>query len=221
MPRRNEPTQRMCIVTRQVQPVDDLLRFVAAPDGSVVADLKRNLPGRGVWVSAQASAVREAARRRLFGRGLNAEVTASQDLADTVADQLRRTALAAISMARKAGEAVSGFVKIEAAAGKGRVIALVNAANASEDGSRKLNAAVRRSAGDKPLPPDIRAFTAEQLGLAFSAPTVVHAALIAGPAGENALDRIADLIRFTGSDSVASPTAPARNPISIGDQQDR
>ena len=62
--------ERTCIVTRAVKPVDELIRFVTAPDGAVVADLKRRLPGRGVWVTATRSAVDEAVKRKAFGRGL-------------------------------------------------------------------------------------------------------------------------------------------------------
>ncbi len=41
-------TMRMCAVTRQVRPIDELIRFVVAPSGEVVPDLKRKLPGRGL-----------------------------------------------------------------------------------------------------------------------------------------------------------------------------
>ena len=51
-------SQRTCIVTRAKLPPDELLRFVLAPDGQVVPDLKRKLPGRGVWVQATAKGCR-------------------------------------------------------------------------------------------------------------------------------------------------------------------
>ena len=50
MPRR-EP-ERTCIVTRRAAAPAELIRFVVAPDGEVVADLKGRLPGRGAWVTA-------------------------------------------------------------------------------------------------------------------------------------------------------------------------
>ena len=56
-------TMRMCAVTRQVRPIDELIRFVVSPQGEVVPDLKRKLPGRGLWVSASHRTVAEAARR--------------------------------------------------------------------------------------------------------------------------------------------------------------
>ena len=48
-------TMRMCAVSREVRPIDELIRFVVSPDGAVVPDLKRKLPGRGLWVSATRS----------------------------------------------------------------------------------------------------------------------------------------------------------------------
>ncbi len=38
---------RTCIVTRESGYADDMIRFVAGPDGAVVPDLKHELPGRG------------------------------------------------------------------------------------------------------------------------------------------------------------------------------
>ena len=33
-------TMRMCAVSREVRPIDELIRFVVSPEGTVVADLK-------------------------------------------------------------------------------------------------------------------------------------------------------------------------------------
>ena len=67
---------RLCIVTRESLPVEDLIRFVAGPDGHVVPDIKRQLPGRGCWVTARRSMVDQAIKRKLFARGLKAQVKA-------------------------------------------------------------------------------------------------------------------------------------------------
>ena len=53
----------MCAVSREVRAIEELIRFVVAPTGEIVADLKRKLPGRGLWVTASRQAVAEAARR--------------------------------------------------------------------------------------------------------------------------------------------------------------
>jgi uncharacterized protein len=58
--------ERTCIVTRRARPVGELIRFVVAPDGTLVPDLRRKLPGRGVWVTASSAIVAEAERKRLF-----------------------------------------------------------------------------------------------------------------------------------------------------------
>src|SRR6202030_4118086 len=73
-------TMRMCAVTRQVRPIDELIRFVVAPSGEVVPDLKRKLPGRGLWVSASHQAVAEAVRRNQFGRGFKRDVRVAPTL---------------------------------------------------------------------------------------------------------------------------------------------
>ena len=56
----------MCIVTRMVKDEAELIRFVRSPDGVVVPDLARKLPGRGVWVSLDRRLLDQAVARKLF-----------------------------------------------------------------------------------------------------------------------------------------------------------
>lgn len=194
MPRRNEPLSRTCIVTRTSLPVGQLIRFVLDPDGQVVPDLRHRLPGRGVWVSASAATVDEAERRKLFTRGFKEAALVEPGLSGRVAGQLRSSALAAISLARKAGELVLGFAKVEDAIRSGTATALVHAADAAADGVGKLDALFARHSGvDRP---SIREFSTEELGLALGRTHVIHAALLAGRASAFALDQIASFARF-------------------------
>jgi predicted RNA-binding protein YlxR (DUF448 family) len=187
-------TERTCIVTRQTLPEGQLIRFVAGPDGEVVPDLKRRLPGRGAWITANAEAVKTAEKKKLFGRALEAQVTVAPGLAARIEAQLGSSLGSALSLARKAGNVVSGFGKVEAALEKGTVVALIHADDAAADGVRKLAAAARRQGGTIP---ELR-FSREQLDLAFGEANVVHAALLAGPAGDNVLSRAGFLAAFRG-----------------------
>ena len=76
--------ERTCIVTRKSGAPDDLIRFVVGPDSALVPDLKRNLPGRGCWVTADRVHVDRAAAKKLFARALKAEVRLPADLGDMV-----------------------------------------------------------------------------------------------------------------------------------------
>ena len=96
-------TERLCALTREVKPVDDLIRFVAGPDGAIVPDLKRRLPGRGVWVTATRTSIDEAAKRNVFARSLKRETRAATDLGSEVERQLTSAALDALAIAHKAG----------------------------------------------------------------------------------------------------------------------
>jgi hypothetical protein len=189
----------MCIVTRAAKPVSELIRFVIGPDGAVVPDLACRLPGRGVWVTASRTAVESAVARRLFARSFRRDVGMAVDLARQVEELMERRALDALSIARKAGQVVVGFTRVEAAIAAGPVIGLVAAADAGPHGVRKLRAATRRRFGDGSLPL-VGGFTAAQLGLALGRANVVHAALLAGPATEGFLARCRRLERFRGED---------------------
>ena len=108
--------------------------------------------------------------------------------------------MAALSLARKAGTAVSGFAKVEAALQKGSVVALIHAAGTDGDSAGKLDGAGRRR---QPGMPVIGFYTGEELDLAFGRPNVVHAALLAGPASDNVLARLRYIARYLGGDGGA------------------
>lgn len=181
-------TERMCIVTRAVRPVAELIRFVLAPDGAVTPDLKLKLPGRGVWVTASRACVADAVKRGAFRRALKSEVRVRPDLADFVDQLLARAALDALAMAHKSGLVATGFGKVENALAHTNIVAVVHAAEASVDGMRKLQDAVRRSGGHAGLSV-IRSFAQDQLDLALGRSNVVHAALLAGRASESVVAR--------------------------------
>lgn len=193
MPRRNEPTNRTCIVTRQVRPKEELLRFVLDPDGAVVVDLKNKLPGRGVWVTAARSQVETAERKKLFARAFKEPVKVDPGLAGIVADRLKDSALGALSLARKAGTLVLGFMKVEDAIASGRVSALIEASDAGAHGTEKLGKAVAKQGKAIPV---FRDFTTEDLGLALGRAHVIHAALLADRASGFALDQLHALARY-------------------------
>ncbi len=195
---------RRCAVTRAQRPRDELIRFVLGPDGAVVPDLKEKLPGRGVWLTAAHDVVAEAVKRKVFGRALKAEATAPGGLADQVDALLASAALHALSLANKAGEAVFGNAKVEEALGKGRVLLLIHASDAAEDGCRKLDGKARSAGGGAGIPA-IRAFSADELGLASGRTNVIHAALIQGGAARRFLAAASRVERYRkGSAAFAS-----------------
>ncbi len=147
-PRTNRSgTERMCAVTRAVRPIDELIRFVVAPSGEVIADLKRKLPGRGLWVSASHKAVAEAVRRNHFGKGFKRDVRVAPTLPADTENLLVRGAVEALAMAAKAGQVVAGFAKVEGALQAHQAVALIHAADGAADGIRKLDAILRQNAG--------------------------------------------------------------------------
>ena len=191
----------MCAVTRTVRPEAELIRFVAAPDGAVVPDLKRKLPGRGVWVGLRRQAVAEAVRKNVFARGLKATLKPSPDLPDEVAARLREAALGRLGLARKAGAALAGFAKVEAAVLRGDVAGILVASDAAEDGRRKMEGAIRRRFGEGRLPV-IDLFDTAELGLALGLPNVIHAAVLQSPAGRSLMEAVLRLQRYEGVDGV-------------------
>lgn len=189
-------TERMCAVTRQVQPIEDLIRFVVAPDGNVIADLKRKLPGRGLWISAARGTLAEAVKRGLFGRGFKRQVRVSPALVSETEILLVRAAVEALAMAGKAGGVVTGFTKVEKALQSGEIAALIHASDGAPDGIRKLGAITRQNSPETGEIPILTVFTSEELDLALGRSNVIHAALRAGPAAKTVLARCQGVVRF-------------------------
>jgi uncharacterized protein len=205
-------TERMCAVTRSVRPIDELIRFVLSPSGEPVPDLKRKLPGRGMWVSASHGAVAEAARRNLFGKGFKRNVRASATLAQDTENLLVRSVTDALAMAAKGGQVVSGFTKVEDALQRHQALALIHASDGAADGIRKLDAVARQKAensGESREIPVLSPLTSAQLDLALGRSNVIHAALLAGPASKSFLSRCQILVRYRLADDgkTGGPTA--------------
>ena len=202
--------ERLCVATRTVRPVADLIRFVVGPDGEAVPDLKNKLPGRGVWVTATQDALRDAIKRKVFARGFKRNVRLPPDLPGRTERLLERSVLDALAMAGKASLVVAGFGKVEAALRRGEVIALLHAAEASEDGVRKLAGLLRRQEAEDPVPV-IGVLTTAQLDLALGRANVVHAALLDGPASDTFLARLRRLERFRTGNAGQLPGIAAPN----------
>jgi uncharacterized protein len=196
-------TMRMCAVSREVRPIDELIRFVVSPQGEVMADLKRKLPGRGLWVSASRRAVAEAVRRNHFSRGFRRDVRAAPTLPLDTENLLVRSVIEALAVAAKAGQAVSGFGKVEDALGQGQVKALLHASDGAADGIRKLDAIARQRGGNPGESPDfpiLSALSSAELDLALGRSNVIHAALLAGPASKTFLSRSQILVQYRMAD---------------------
>jgi predicted RNA-binding protein YlxR (DUF448 family) len=173
--------ERRDIVTGEVMDEARLLRFVAGPDGVVVPDLARKLPGRGLWVAADRASVEIAAKKGLFARAAKAKVQAPPDLANMVESLLKRRLLSGLGLARRAGDLTSGFEKVSAAITAGKAAWLIEASDGAADGRRKLWSKTRKQSPPTPI---FGVFDAEELGLALGAENVIHTAFLAGRAAD-------------------------------------
>jgi uncharacterized protein len=201
-------TRRMCAVSREVRPIEELIRFVVTPTGEVIADLKRKLPGRGLWVTASRQAVAEAVRRHHFSRGFKRDLRVSPALAADTETLLIRSVTDALGVAAKAGHVVAGFAKVEATlkerGGRNTVQALIHAADGAADGIRKLDALLGQNSGIPGVSmriPVITVLTSAELDLALTRSNVIHAALLAGPASKTFLSRSQTLVRYRLADA--------------------
>ena len=146
---------------------------MVGPGDVIVPDILGKLPGRGIWVAAERSALETAVKKRLFARGAKQAVNVPEDLIEQVEAGLGRRVIDGISLARKAGRAVAGYEKVKSWLLGGDADVLIQASDGSERGKSKLR-----------LPSETSAFigclSAQELGLAFGREHVIHGALAAG-----------------------------------------
>lgn len=200
-PKDRNGNNRTCIVTRESGSPEELIRFVAGPDGVVVADLKRQLPGRGCWVKSERQLV-EKRWRRSSSPALFAPVKANAGLADEVERLLAEQLAGMMNMARKAGQFISGATKTEQAVRGLAALAVFHAIDAAADGVRKIDQARKAMSfvsEDETEIPAFRPFTGAEMEGLLGSNAFIHAAALAGQAGEGVVKRAIMLEKYRGS----------------------
>src|SRR5262249_39081139 len=139
---------RRCIVTRERLPKEQMIRFVVAPDKTLVPDLAATLPGRGIWLSASGDVIETARAQgglgRAFARAARGPVIVPPDLSAVLEAGLARRIGELLGLARRAGQAVAGFDKAREWLRTGRVRLILQAS----DGSAAERARFLSGAGD-------------------------------------------------------------------------
>ncbi len=187
---RDDP-ERKCIATGESQPKAGLIRFCLDPAGQIVPDVMGKLPGRGIYVAADRAAIEKAAKKNLFSRAARQPVKVAEGLVDLVETLVTQRTIELLSMARKAGDAVTGYEKVKDWLVKGQAVTLIQASDGSERGKTKLHA----PDGEKGF---IGCLTAGEIGLAFGRERAIHAALAAGGLRTRVVEEAAKLAGLRG-----------------------
>jgi len=207
---------RKCILSGESEAREGLIRLALGPDDIVAPDIRARAPGRGAWIGVDRAALDAAnAKGKLKGalaRAFkSATVSAPADLGARIEDALERDALNRLGLESRSGAVLIGSEKIQDAARKGQVRLLLHAADASADGTRKLDQAWR--VGSNAEGSDLRGMTLPIgrtiLSQALGRENAVHVAVTDRTAAErvkNALDRWRN---FIGSGPDAEPCANA------------
>ena len=208
-----ESSLRRCIVSREAFEKDRLIRFVLGPENEVVPDLSQNLPGRGAWVRADRKVLAEAVKRQAFAKSMQAPAKAAPELVERVALLLDRQIGDLLGLARRGGQLVSGFEKVNVALQSGRAALLIEASDAGKDGRGKL--ARHTLPGVEIWAP----LTAETLGRAIGRDHAVHVAVAPGGLAlrlKTALRRQSGFRRDDVSEDRASGGGRSRAPVQPG-----
>ena len=197
--------ERRCILTGDHGSRDDLLRLAISPDGLVLPDALARAPGRGAWIGVSRGELEKAiAKGKLKGALARAfkgaALTIPDDLPGRAEAALLRAFTDRLGLEMKSGRLLLGSDRIAENARMGKVAWLAHASDASEDGSRKLDQALRvgretEGSGETglTLPLDRAA-----LSVALGRDNVVHLALTDPRAAERVEVPLRRLLRFLG-----------------------
>jgi uncharacterized protein len=200
--------ERRCIVTMESRSPRELIRFVLSPEGQVTPDLAARLPGRGAWVTSTHEALELAVKKGAFARAFKAQVKVSADLPALVGDLLAKRVLDQLGLAKRAGDLTLGFEKVREAVRISLPACLIEASDGAEDGRDKIIALMRGAHGpdrgqpegerpvNRPLPPVIGCFSADELGMALGRERVIHACLKQGRFANGWMGELARLSGF-------------------------
>jgi hypothetical protein len=198
---------RRCIASGELRPKAELIRFVADPGGTVVPDLAGRLPGRGLWLSPRREHLERACARNLFARAAKAPLRVPEDLPARVEKLLSRRCLELLGLAKRAGQAVSGYERVTSLLASGGAAVLLAAVDTAEDGRRKLRAAAR---AQDPAPQIVEMFTAEELGRALGQVARAHVAIAPGGFAERFAMEVARLSGLRRENAGSAPEGRCR-----------
>lgn len=202
--------ERRCIVTGEVLPEAQLIRFVEDPQGQVVPDIAAKLPGRGMWLLAERQALEKAVAKNHFSRAARKPLKVPADLAPHVERLLVRQMAADLGLARRSGQLILGFDQIARAfEGNSPPALLVEARDGAKDGRRKL-LGVASAHGHTPKVLDC--LDSEELSLALGRENVVHAALKSGQLAERLAMNASRLAGFRTPEAMMNKAGPTPAP---------
>ncbi|HEV2596682.1 MAG TPA: DUF448 domain-containing protein [Sphingomicrobium sp.] len=208
---RHQP-ERTCVLSRRKASREELIRLALGPDGNIAPDVRARAPGRGAWIgvtrteldSAIAKGKLKAALQRAFKA---TSVGIPADLGERAEAALRQVVLDRLGMESRAGNLVTGSERIENAARAGKVRLLIHAADAGEDGRKRMDQAWRVGGGGPQgvIFPEGRTI----LSLALGRENVVHIALTDVAAASRVQHALVRWRSFTGPTSGPEGGEPA------------
>ncbi|GGZ91951.1 DUF448 domain-containing protein [Novosphingobium arvoryzae] len=219
-----EAPERRCILTGSHGSRDELIRLAISPDGDVLPDALARAPGRGAWIGVSRGELETAlAKGKLKGALARAykgaALTIPADLPQRIEAALTRAFTDRLGLEMKSGKLLVGSDRIAENARMGKVRWLAHAADAGQDGSRKLDQAWRvgedeEGSGKQGITLPLDRAT---LSVALGRDNVVHMALTDRSAAERLAIPLQRLLRYLGhgaatgqneGDSPADSAAP-------------
>ena len=165
-------SERKCIATGQVLSKGELVRFVVGPKNVLYPDTENKLPGRGIWVKADRSAIAKAEREKLFSQAAKQSATCAENIAEQVENLITNRIINLIGLSRKSGKCICGYEKVKDWLKKDMVKVLIQSSDGSDREKSRLKTPENGSF--------IGWLNSKELGKAFGRENITHCALASG-----------------------------------------
>ncbi len=217
--------ERRCILTADHGSRNALLRLAISPANElgvceVHPDVMAKAPGRGAWIGVSRAELEAALTKGKLKAALarafkGAPLAIPADLPARIETALTRVLTDRLGLEQRTGKLLTGSDRIAEKARAGKVAWLAHAADAGEDGSRKLDQAWRvgREAEGSGLAGVTLPLDRAALSVALGRDNVVHLALTDRAAAQRIAAAVERLLHFLGRATATEDTSNRIAPV--------
>ena len=148
----------------------NLLKFVIAPDGSLILDLKDEFPGESFWVTSSRKILEASCKENLFSKASSKKIHIPENFLLQVETLLVKQFNSTIGFCKRSGLLVWGFEKVRTTLLRKKALLRIEALDGSDGEKLKLDSIT--------IVPVLQSLYAHEMAATLGRKRLVHCALL-------------------------------------------